>query len=270
MKKIIISICVTVLTVMCLSGCFTKGEKIITDGSTSMERVIGGLGEAFMNKNGDVNFSYNPTGSGAGISSVANGICDIGLSSRALRSEEINKGLKAEIVAYDGIAIIVNKENPVKNLDLKILKEIFTGKITNWKDISGLDESIVLIGREAGSGTRDGFEQNTKTMDLCVYRQELTSSGEVITSVSQNPGAIGYVSLASVKDTVNMVSVSGVEANEENVASGSYSIRSAFYLITKGELTEVAKRFYEYTFSKEAGDIIRAMGAVPAANTENG
>ena len=133
-----------------------------------------------------------------------------------------------------------------------------------------MDESIVLIGREAGSGTRDGFEQNTKTMDLCVYRQELTSSGEVITSVSQNPGAIGYVSLASVKDTVNMVSVSGVEANEENVASGSYSIRSAFYLITKGELTEVAKRFYEYTFSKEAGDIIRAMGAVPAANTENG
>ena len=175
---------------------------VSTDGSTSMEKVIGALSESFMAQNSGVTVNYNPTGSGSGITAVQEGTCDIGLSSRALKDEEKSAGLKETVLAYDGIAIIVHPDNPVSDLSVEQIAKLYTGEITNWKDVGGNDAEVVLIGREAASGTRDGFESITGTKDKCQYRQELTSTGDVITAVSQNPDAIGYASLASVKDSV--------------------------------------------------------------------
>jgi len=180
----------------------TLSGTVSTDGSTSMEKVINSLGESFMAMNKDVKFTYNPTGSGSGIQAVSEGRCDIGLSSRALKDDEKASGLVETVVALDGIAIVVNPENPVSDLDIDTIAKIYTGEITNWKDVGGNDAEIVLIGREAGSGTRDGFESITDTKDACQYRQELTSTGDVINTVSQNPDAIGYASLSAVGDSV--------------------------------------------------------------------
>ena len=246
----------------------TSGEKlsgtVSTDGSTSMEKVIGALGEKFMADNGGVNFTYNPTGSGSGITAVSEGRCDIGLSSRNLKDEEVQSGLKATVLALDGIAIIVNPENDVADLSLEDIAKIYTGEITNWSEVGGKDAGIVLIGREAGSGTRDGFESITDTKDACQYRQELTSTGDVITAVSQNPDAIGYVSLASVKDSVKVVSVDGITPTEETVKDGTYAIQRPFVLVTKeGEtLSAAAQAFFDYVTSPEAAEIIAAAGAV--------
>ena len=178
---------------------------VSTDGSTSMEKVIGGLGEMFMERNSGITFTYNPTGSGSGIKAVQEGRCDIGLASRSLKTEEAESGLTETVLAYDGIAVIVNLENPVSDLDVQTIAKIYTGEITNWSEVGGNDAEIVLIGREAGSGTRDGFESITGTEDACQYRQELTSTGDVITAVSQNPGAIGYASVASVNVLENVI-----------------------------------------------------------------
>lgn len=240
---------------------------VATDGSTSMEKVIGALGEAFTKANPDATFTYNPTGSGSGITAVSEGRCDIGLSSRALKDEEKSQGLVETTLALDGIAIIVNKENTVEDLSLDDIAKIYTGEITNWSEVGGEDADIVLIGREAGSGTRDGFESITGTSDSCKYRQELTSTGDVITTVSSNPGAIGYASLAAVKDTVKKVSVDGVEATEETVKDGSYKVQRPFVLVTKDgtELSEAAQAFFNYVTSKDAADIISAAGAVAVA-----
>ena len=175
---------------------------VSTDGSTSMEKIIGALSESFMAQNSGVTVNYNPTGSGSGITAVQEGTCDIGLSSRALKDEEKSAGLKETVLAYDGIAIIVHPDNPVSDLSVEQLAKLYTGEITNWKDVGGNDAEVVLIGREAASGTRDGFESITGTKDKCQYRQELTSTGDVITAVSQHPDALGYASLASVKDSV--------------------------------------------------------------------
>ena len=183
---------------------------VSTDGSTSMEKVIGALSESYMAANKDVTVNYNPTGSGAGITAVQEGTCDIGLSSRALKDEEKAAGLKETVLAYDGIAIIVHPDNPVNDLSIEQIAKLYTGEITNWKDVGGSDAEVVLIGREAASGTRDGFESITGTKDKCQYRQELTSTGDVITAVSQNPDAIGYASLASIKDSVKALNVDGV------------------------------------------------------------
>ena len=246
----------------------TSGEKlsgtVSTDGSTSMEKVIGALGEKFMADNSGVNFTYNPTGSGSGITAVSEGRCDIGLSSRNLKDEEVQSGLKATVLALDGIAIIVNPENDVADLSLEDIAKIYTGEITNWSEVGGKDAGIVLIGREAGSGTRDGFESITDTKDACQYRQELTSTGDVITAVSQNPDAIGYVSLASVKDSVKVVSVDGITPTEETVKDGTYAIQRPFILVTKeGEtLSAAAQAFFDYVTSPEAAEIIAAAGAV--------
>ena len=237
---------------------------VATDGSTSMESVIGILGESFMQLHPDVTFTYNPTGSGSGITAVQEGRCDIGLSSRALKDEEAESGLKGETVALDGIAIIVNNENPVSDLSLEDIAKIYTGEITNWSEVGGNDEEIVLIGREAGSGTRDGFESITGTEDLCQYRQELTSTGDVITTVSQNPAAIGYASLASVSDDTKTLTVDGVEPTEDTVRDGSYKIQRPFVLVTKdGEaLSAQAQAFYDYAMSSEVADLIAQAGAV--------
>ena len=237
---------------------------VSTDGSTSMEKVIGALGEFFMEANKDVTFTYNPTGSGSGITAVSEGRCDIGLSSRALKDEEKAGGLKETVLALDGIAIIVNPANPVNDLDLDTIAKIYTGEITNWKDVGGNDAEIVLIGREAGSGTRDGFESITGTKDACQYRQELTSTGDVITTVATNPDAIGYASLAALKDSVKALTVGGVQATEDSVKNGSYVVQRPFVLVTKDgtELSPAAQAFFDYATSAEAAPIIAAAGAV--------
>ena len=244
----------------------TLSGTVSTDGSTSMEKVIGALGESFMLANEDVTFTYNPTGSSSGITAVAEGRCDIGLASRNLKDEEVSQGLNATILAYDGIAVIVNPENTVADLEMETISKIFTGEITNWSEAGGADGEIVLIGREAGSGTRDGFEELTGTADLCQYRQELTSTGDVITAVSQNPNAIGYASLASVKDSVKAVSVNGVAPSEQTVKDGTYLIQRPFVLVTvEGkELNPVAQAFFDYITSAEANEVITAAGVVPA------
>ena len=239
---------------------------VATDGSTSMEKVIGSLGEAFMEMNPDVNFTYNPTGSGTGIQAAIDGTCDIGLSSRALKDEE-KASLTETIVALDGIAIIVNPANPVSDLSVEQIAQIYTGEITNWKDVGGDDLEISLIGREAGSGTRDGFETITDTKEACKYNQELTSTGDVITTVAGNPNAIGYASLSAVKDSVKALTVGGVAPSEETVLDGTYTIQRPFVLaIRTGEaLSEAAQAFFDFATSADANEIIAAAGAVPVA-----
>ena len=265
--KIIAAALVVVMAVSCLSvGAMAADLKgtVATDGSTSMEKVIGALGEAFMEENEDVTFTYNPTGSGSGIQAVSEGRCDIGLSSRALKDEEVESGLVGTTLALDGIAIIVHPDNPVADLDIDTIAKIYTGEITNWADVGGEDGEIVLIGREAGSGTRDGFESITGTEDACKYRQELTSTGDVITTVSQNPNAIGYASLASVGDTVKALAVDGVEPTEETVMDGSYTVQRPFVLVTRDgeELSDAAQAFFDFALSEDSAEIIAAAGAV--------
>ena len=239
---------------------------VATDGSTSMEKVIGALGEAFMEANSGVNFTYNPTGSGSGITAVSEGRCDIGLSSRALKDSEVASGLVGTVLAYDGIAVIVNPANTVEDLGIETIAKIYTGEITNWSEVGGADAEIVLVGREAGSGTRSGFEELTETVDKCKYRQELTSTGDVITAVAQNPDAIGYASLASVKDSVKALNVAGVTPSEETVKDGTYLIQRPFVLVTKEgvALSPVAQAFFDYATKGQANDIITASGVVPA------
>ena len=281
MKKIIALILTLVLT-LSLAACGSDSNSntansdnndsaavtgtVSTDGSTSMEKVIGALGESFMAANEGVEFTYNPTGSGAGITAAQEGRCDIGLSSRALKDEEKAGGLKETVLAYDGIAIIVNPENPVNDLTLDQIAKLYTGEITNWKDVGGNDAEVVLIGREAASGTRDGFESITGTKDKCQYRQELTSTGDVITAVSQNPDAIGYASLASIKDSVKALNVDGVTPSEATVKDGSYKVQRPFVLVTvEGkELTPVAQKLFDYITSPDAAAIIAKAGAVAA------
>lgn len=279
MKKIISLFAMALLVVATLTSCGevqsgdttsttaeTVSGTVSTDGSTSMEKVIGALGEAFQEENSNVTVTYNPTGSGTGITAVAEGRCDIGLSSRSLKDEEKSQGLKETVLAYDGIAVIVNPENPVADLDVETIAKIYTGEITNWKDVGGNDGEIVLIGREANSGTRDGFESITDTEDKCKYRQELTSTGDVIATVASNTNAIGYASVASVKDTVKAITVGGVEPNEETIKDGSYVIQRPFVLVTKEDVTlsSAAQMFYDYALSESAKEIITGAGVVPA------
>ena len=281
MKKRLIPLALSAVLALGLFGCSSAASSnastsneapaavsgsVATDGSTSMEKVIGSLGEAFQQNNAQISFTYNPTGSGSGIKAVQEGRCDIGLSSRNLKSEETAAGLQGTVLAYDGIAVIVNNNNTVSNLTVDQIAAIFKGEITNWKELGGEDAEIVLIGREAGSGTRDGFESITKTTDACQYRQELTSTGDVITTVSQNPNAIGYASLASVKDTVSVVSVNGVVPSETTVKDGSYLIQRPFVLVTMKDkpLSEAAQLFFDWATSKDASSIISEAGAVPA------
>lgn len=248
------------------AGCGAEEKTVATDGSTSMEKVIGALGEAFENDNSGVTFTYNPTGSGTGITAVSEGRCDIGLSSRALKDEEIAKGLKGTVLAYDGIAVIVNNSNPVNDLSLEIIAKIYTGEITNWSALGGSDAEIVLIGREANSGTRDGFESVVGVEDKCNYRQELTATGDVISAVAGNPNAIGYASVASVKDTVKALKVEGVTPNEATIKDGTYKIQRPFVLVTKegATLSDTAGKFYDFCLSEEAKAIITNAGVVPA------
>ena len=277
-KKMLSIVAVGVLCLGVLTACGGKTSQenaaasgkvgsasVSTDGSTSMEKVIGILGESFKNDTG-IAFTYNPTGSGSGIKAVSEGRCDIGLSSRNLKNEEKASGLIETVLAYDGIAMIVNPDNPIQNLSLKDIAGIYTGKITNWSQVGGKNEEIVVIGREAGSGTRDGFESITKTKNACKYRQELTSTGDVITTVAQNPNAIGYASAASIKASVKALTIDGVAVNEENIKNGSYTVQRPFVLVTKKdrELSDAAKKFFDYATSRTSNDLISKAGVVPA------
>lgn len=267
MKNIVGLLIAILITIMAaVGGADALTGAVSTDGSTSMEKVIGALGEAFVNENPNVRFTYNPTGSSSGIAAVLEGRCDIGLSSRDLKQSEIDSGLTGTILAYDGIAVIVNPQNPVNDLSLEAIASVFTGEIDNWSKVGGEDMPIVLIGREAGSGTRDGFESIVGVEGICAYRQELTSTGDVIATVSQNPNAIGYASLASIKKTVKALDVDGVMPSEESVKDGSYTVQRPFVLVTKNdvELSGTARAYYEYILSPEAGEIIAAAGAVGA------
>lgn len=279
MKKIMVMV-MSVLMAMCaLAGCGGESENenaqgagasvsgtVTTDGSTSMEKVIGFLSEAYMEENKNVKVTYNPTGSGSGIQAVLDGRCDIGLSSRELKAEEAEK-LNATVVAIDGIAIIVNPENKVSNLTVEEISALYKGDITSWSELGGSDAPVVLIGREAASGTRDGFESITGTKDLCKYNQELTSTGDVVQTVASNPNAIGYASLASVKDSVKVLSVENVLPTEKTIQNGEYKIQRNFIFVTKkdGEMSEAGKAFFEFAKSSAANEWITAAGAVAVA-----
>ena len=245
---------------------------VSTNGSTSMEEVMMGLTEYFKEKYPNVTVTYDPTGSGTGIQQATAGSCDIGLSSRALKDEEKEAGVTETVVAKDGIAIVVNKENTVTELTVDQITKIATGEITNWSEVGGADAEIAFIGREAGSGTRGAFEELTGTEDACSYNQELTSTGAVRTAVSTTPGGIGYISLSSLDDSVNALKVKAddaspaVECSEETVLDGSYPIQRPFVFATKTDapLSEAAQAFYDFALSAEAAQIYSDAGVVPA------
>lgn len=239
-------------------------QTVSTDGSTSMEKVIGFLSEAYMEENGDIKVTYNPTGSSSGIQAVSEGRCDIGLSSRDLKEEE-QAELEGTVVAIDGIGVIVNPENKIDDLSVEQVAKIYKGEIANWKEVGGDDAPIVCIGREAASGTRDGFEEVTGTADACKYAQELTSTGDVVQTVSSNPNAIGYASTASVNDSVKPVSIEGVAPTTESIQNGEYKIQRDFVLVTKKDaaLSEAAQEFFDFATSEQADDLISEAGAVP-------
>jgi len=274
MKKIISIAAILALMAGTLTGCGAGGSSdgkstdnsntVATDGSTSMEKVIGFLSEAYMEEHGDIKVTYNPTGSSSGIQAAAEGRCDIGLASRDLKEEETAE-LQGTVVAIDGIGIIVHPDNPVADLTIEQIGMIYTGEIANWKEVGGSDAPIVLIGREAASGTRDGFEEVTGTKDKCRYSQELTSTGDVVQTVSGNPNAIGYASAASVNDNVKMVSVEGVTPTTENIQDGEYKVQRNFVLLTKKDtpLSQAAQEFFDFATSPQADDLITEAGAVP-------
>lgn len=245
-------------TAAALSGNVAAG------GSTSMKNVIAALTEGFAEVEPGVTVSYDPTGSGAGITGAADKTLDIGLSSRALKDDE-KADVDGTTIALDGIAIIVNNASKVEDLTVDQLKQMFTGEITNWSEVGGDDGEIVLIGREAGSGTRDGFESIVDVKDSCKYAQELTATGAVISAVEANPLAIGYASLSAVGDTVKMVTVGGVECSEETVKDGSYEVQRPFVFVTNKSVTlsEQAQAFFDFATSADAADLIRTAGAVP-------
>ena len=237
---------------------------VATGGSTSMKNVIAALTEGFAEVEPGVTVSYDPTGSGAGITGATDKTLDIGLSSRALKDDE-KADVEGTTIALDGIAIIVNNASKVEDLTVDQLKQMFTGEITNWSEVGGDDGEIVLIGREAGSGTRDGFESIVDVKDSCKYAQELTATGAVISAVEANPLAIGYASLSAVGDTVKMVTVGGVECSEDTVKDGSYEVQRPFVFVTNKSvaLSEQAQAFFDFATSADAADLIRTAGAVP-------
>lgn len=290
MKKTLALLLTLALSMAALTGCGSKTDapaadstdsttgtetsaalsgSVSTNGSTSMEKVIGILSEQFMADNSGVSVTYDPTGSGAGIEAASNGSADIGLSSRALKDEEIAGGLTGTTVALDGIAVIVNAGSKVEDLSVEQIAQIFTGEITDWSEVGGEVGTISCIGREAGSGTRDGFESITNTRDACKLDQELTSTGGVIEAVAGNPNAIGYASLSAVegKDTIKALTVGGVACTEETVLDGSYAIQRPFVLVTRtGEaLSPAAQAFFDFATSSAANDLIKSAGAVPVA-----
>lgn len=285
MKKTLAFVLTAVMSLSLLAGCGSKttapdntnndqpqqqteeklSGSVSTNGSTSMEKVIGALSEQFMADNSGVSVTYDPTGSGAGIEAASNGSADIGLASRALKDEEKAGGLTETVVALDGIAVIVNAGSKVEDLSVEQIAKIFTGEITDWSEVGGDAGEVVVIGREAGSGTRDGFEEVVDAKDACTYNQELTSTGAVIAAVASNPNAIGYASLSAVDETVKAVTVGGVECSEETIQSGDYAVQRNFVMVTNDntELSAEAQAFVNWALSADADEYVREAGCVP-------
>ena len=238
---------------------------ISMSGSTSMEEMVTALSEAFREANPDVQVNSEFVGSGAGIEAVTAGTVDIGNASRALTDEEKANGIVENIVAIDGIAVVVDPANEVADLTQDQLIQIYTGQVTNWSELGGSDTPIVVIGRESGSGTRGAFEELLDIADKCAYASELDNTGAVMAKVAATPGAIGYVSLDVVDDTVQAVALDGVEANEENVKAGTYTLSRPFVMATKGEISEqseLVQAWFEYIKSDEGAEIIKSVGLI--------
>lgn len=249
------------------SGASTATEELSgtlsMNGSTSMEKVIKAVNGAFMEKNKGVTVNLNLTGSGTGIQEASEGKCDIGNSSRKLKDEEAEK-LDATVVGLDGIALVVNPANKLEDITLRDLAKVYSGEITNWKELGGDDKAIVVIGREDGSGTRDGFESIVMGDKEPKYAQELESTGSVINAVATTDGAIGYASLANVDETVKALKIGGVEATEENVKSGAYEVQRPFICATlKGSDNKLVKAYLDFILSEEGQALVLAQGAVP-------
>ena len=272
MKKAI-AMCLSLM--MCfglLAGCGTAENSaedglsgvVNTDGSTSMEKVVKGLAELFMEENSGVTVNYSGTGSGAGVEAAVSGTADIGLASRSLKDEEKAKGAVEHIVALDGVAVVVHSGNAVTDLTVEQIARVFTGEITNWSELGGADAPIAVYGREAGSGTRGAFEEIVGVEDACTYVNEYSSTGDMIGSIAGNPNAIGYASLSAVNDNVKAVKVNGVDCTEDTIKDGSYSIQRPFVMITKEgvELSPAAQAFLDYALSEQAAEIIALAGAV--------
>lgn len=272
MKKTIAILLSCVLCLGLLAACGGESKTnsltgtVNTDGSTSMEAVIAALKEGFCGTNSGVTINYTGSGSGAGIEAVIAGNCDIGLASRGLKEEEIAKGAIANVVAKDGVAVVVNPSNPVSDLSKEQIAAIFKGEITNWKELGGNDAEIAVFGREPGSGTRGAFEEIVKVKDECAYTNEYSSTGDVIGNVASNPNSIGYASLSAVNDSVSAVKVGGVECSENTVKDGSYAISRPFVMVTMKDkaLSDAAQAFLDYCMSAEVADIIAAAGVVSA------
>lgn len=286
MKKFVSGLLTAVLLATTLVGCggtadsSSQGEgatasadssnitgTVTMNGSTSMEKFANALDEAFMAKYPGIQATVQFTGSGAGIEAVANGTVDIGNSSRALKDEEKAKGLVENVVAIDGIAVVVDKANAVEDITKDQLAQVYSGQITNWKDLGGSDQQIVVIGREASSGTRGAFEELLKLEDKCKYAQEIDSTGAVMAKVAATPGAIGYVSLDVIDDTVHTLKIDGVEPTEENIKAGSYTLQRPFVMATKGEISEqseAVQKLFNYINSDEGQQIVSKVGLISA------
>lgn len=277
MKKFIAIICsaliITLVAVGCAKGVASnenQNEESLTGtislaGSTSMEKLCEAMSESFMADNQGITVTVEYVGSGAGIESLSKGSVDIGNSSRKLKPEELSNGCVENVVALDGIAVIVDKNNGVTDISSDDLKKLYTGEIKNWKELGGADEAVVVIGREAGSGTRDAFEELLELKDKCDYAQQLDSTGAVLAKVASTPGAIGYVSLDVVDESVLSVSIDSVEANEQNILAGKYLLSRPFVMATKGDVSsqnELVQKWFEYVNSEKGKEIIKKVGLI--------
>lgn len=277
MKKFIAIVCsaliITLIAVGCAKGVASnesQNEESLTGtislaGSTSMEKLCEAMSESFMADNQGITVTVEYVGSGAGIESLSKGSVDIGNSSRNLKPEELSNGCVENVVALDGIAVIVDKNNGVTDISSENLKKLYTGEIKNWKELGGADEAVVVIGREAGSGTRDAFEELLELKDKCDYAQQLDSTGAVLAKVASTPGAIGYVSLDVVDDSVVSVSIDSVEANEQNILAGKYLLSRPFVMATKGDVSsqnELVQKWFEYVNSEKGKEIIKKVGLI--------
>ena len=265
MKKLISLLLGTALCLLLLSACSGEGSTTISlDGSTSMEKVVGALIEGYRAVDSSVAVNYSGTGSGSGIEAVLSGVCDIGLSSRKLKESEITNGAQAHIIAFDGIAVIVNAQNPLNDLTTEQLRRIFTGTVTSWAELGGEHSPIAVYGREAGSGTRSAFEEILGITDRCVYTNEYSSNGDIIGNVSTNPNGIGYVSLSGVSETTKLLQINGVSCREETIRSGSYAIQRPFIMVTAANrpLSPDAQAFLDYAMSSAVADYITIAGAI--------
>ncbi|MBQ8625648.1 MAG: phosphate ABC transporter substrate-binding protein [Agathobacter sp.] len=268
----VVAMVASVVMVMCgVTACQgeTSGNNlsgsISLNGSTSMQKVANALQEGFMKANPGVTVSVEFTGSGTGIQAAIDGTADIGNSSRNLKDAELAEGLVENIIAIDGIAVIVDNANEVSDITSEELAKIYTGEIANWSELGGANQPIVVVGREAGSGTRGAFEELLKIEDKCDYAQEIDSTGGVLSTVASTAGAIGYVSLDVIDDTVTVMAIDGVLASEENIVAGSYSLSRPFVMATKGEISaqnELVQAFFAYIESEEGQAIIKKVGLI--------